>query len=131
MNFPEELRYTKEHEWIKMDSDDRSSAAMATIGITEYAQGELGDVIFIDIQQGQTVSAGDSFGTIEAVKTVSDLYAPVAGTISEVNTALNDNPEQVNKDPYGAGWLVKMTVSNPKDIDALLSATDYKALIGK
>ena len=125
MNFPEELRYTKEHEWIKVDGKT------ATVGITEYAQGELGDVIFIDIQQGQNVSAGDSFGTIEAVKTVSDLYAPVAGTISEVNTALNDNPESVNKDPYGEGWLVKMTVNDPNEVNGLLSAADYRALIGK
>ena len=101
MNFPSELKYTKEHEWLRIEGK------VGTVGVTDYAQGELGDVIFVDVKPGQTVSAGDSFGSIEAVKTVSDLYAPVSGTITEVNPALNDNPALVNTDPYGDGWLVK------------------------
>ncbi len=100
MTFPENLTYTKEHEWVKVDGN------VATIGITDFAQGELGDVIFVDILGGQTVSAGASIGSVEAVKTVSDIYSPVSGTIVEVNTAVNDAPDTVNKDPYGDGWLV-------------------------
>jgi len=125
MNFPADLRYTKEHEWIRVEGKT------GVIGITEYAQGELGDVIFIDVKPGATVSAGDSFGSIEAVKTVSDLYAPVAGSIREVNPALNDNPDLVNKDPYGEGWLVKMELKDPSEVSKLLSAEDYKKLVGQ
>jgi glycine cleavage system H protein len=125
MNFPSELRYTKEHEWIRVES------STATVGITEYAQGELGDVIFIDVKPGGEVSVGDSFGSVEAVKTVSDLYAPVAGSVTEVNPALNDNPELVNKDPYGEGWLVKMAMSDANQASGLLSADEYKKLIGQ
>ena len=125
MNFPENLRYTKEHEWIKVDGKT------AVIGITEYAQSELGDVIYIDVATGKSVEGGESFGTVEAVKTVSDLYAPVSGKVTEVNAALSDAPETVNKDPYGDGWLVKMEITNPAEVDGLLSAADYKSLIGK
>lgn len=125
MTFPEELRYTKDHEWIKLDGNN------ATVGITEYAQGELGDVIYLDVNTGKTVDAHGSFGTVEAVKTVSDLYAPVAGTISEMNPALADSPELVNKDPYGDGWLVKMTVKDPSELNNLLTASQYKELIGQ
>lgn len=125
MTFPEDLRYTKDHEWIKLDGNK------ATVGITEYAQGELGDVIYLDVNTGKTVEAHGSFGTVEAVKTVSDLYAPVAGTVDELNPSLGDSPELVNKDPYGDGWLVKMTVKDPAEINGLLTAAQYKELIGQ
>lgn len=125
MNFPADLRYTKDHEWLRIEGDT------GTIGITDYAQGELGDVIYIDIAAGQTLSAGSSFGTVEAVKTVSDLYSPVAGTITEVNTGLNDNPETVNRDPYGGGWLVKVKLDNPSDFGDTISVDEYKSLIGQ
>ena len=124
MNFPSDLRYTKEHEWIRIDGTN------ATVGITEFAQSELGDVIFVDVKSGATCAAGDSFGSIEAVKTVSDLYAPVACTIAEVNPMVNDNPELVNKDPYGDGWLVKVTLKDSAH-EGLLSADDYRKLIGQ
>ena len=110
MNFPDTLTYTKEHEWIKVDGN------VATIGITDFAQGELGDVIFLDIDSGKTVNAGDSVGSVEAVKTVSDIYSPVSGKIIEVNTAINDGPESVNKDPYGDGWLLKVEMSKPEEV---------------
>jgi glycine cleavage system H protein len=125
MNFPAELKYTKEHEWIRIDG------TTATVGITDYAQGELGDVIYIDVTAGRAANAGDSFGSIEAVKTVSDLYAPVSGTITEVNPKLSDSPDLVNHDPYGEGWLVKMSVTDGGAAAGLLSADDYKKLIGK
>jgi len=125
MNFPSELRYTKEHEWIRVEG------STGVVGITDYAQGELGDVIYLDVNTGTSVAAGDSFGTVEAVKTVSDLYAPVAGTIAELNPLLGDSPDLVNRDPYGEGWLVKITLANPADVDGLLSADDYKKLIGQ
>lgn len=125
MTFPENLTYTKEHEWVKVDGN------VATIGITDFAQGELGDVIFVDIAAGQTVSAGSSVGSVEAVKTVSDIYSPVSGTISEVNTAVNDAPETVNKDPYGDGWLLKIEMSNPEELKQTLTVADYRALIGQ
>ncbi|HYM19661.1 MAG TPA: glycine cleavage system protein GcvH [Candidatus Kapabacteria bacterium] len=125
MNFPENLTYTKEHEWLKVDG------AVATIGITDFAQGELGDVIYIDIANGQDVSAGHSVGSVEAVKTVSDIYSPVSGKVIEVNTALNDAPDTVNKDPYGGGWLLKVQMSNPDEVKQTLSVADYKALIGQ
>lgn len=123
MNFPSELKYTKEHEWLRVEGN------VGTVGVTDYAQGELGDVIFVDVKPGQTVNAGDSFGSIEAVKTVSDLYAPVSGTITEVNPALNDNPALVNTDPYGDGWLVKFEISEQGG--DLLGVDDYKGLIGQ
>jgi glycine cleavage system H protein len=126
MNFPDTLKYTKDHEWIRVEGN------VAVIGITDFAQGELGDVIYIDIQEGAEVSAGDSCGTVEAVKTVSDIYTPVSGKVSEVNTALNDAPDTVNRDPYGAGWLLKIEMSNPDELNThAMDANAYKALIGK
>jgi glycine cleavage system H protein len=123
MNIPENLKYTKDHEWVKTDG------STAIVGITDYAQGELGDIIYIDVTTvGNDVAQGDSFGTIEAVKTVSDMYAPVAGKISDFNSAVNDNPAIVNQDPYGEGWLVKMEISG--EPEGLLSAEEYKALVG-
>ncbi len=124
MQFPDNLRYTKDHEWIRLEGNT------ATIGITEFAQRELGDIVFVDISTvGKTLGANEIFGTVEAVKTVSDLYLPVAGTVDEVNGDLESNPEHVNNDPYGKGWMVKMTVSNAADVDALLSASAYKELV--
>ncbi len=126
MNLPQDLKYTKEHEWIKIDG------TTGTVGITDHAQGELGDVVFVELPAaGKAVKQGESFGTIEAVKAVSDLYAPVTGTIKEVNGALNANPELVNKEPYGAGWMVKITLSNPDEVKGLLDAAGYQAMIGK
>jgi glycine cleavage system H protein len=124
MNFPENLRYTKDHEWISLEGN------VATIGITDFAQRELGDIVYVDINTvGKALNAEEVFGTVEAVKTVSDLFLPVAGTISEVNSALNDQPEAVNSDPYGAGWMVKVTVNNPADVEQLLDAAAYSALV--
>lgn len=126
MNFPEDLKYTKDHEWLKVDGDT------GTIGITDYAQGELGDVVFVELPAiGKAVKAHDSFGTIEAVKAVSDLYAPVSGSILEINKELEKSPETVNKDPYGAGWMVKIKLSNASELSELLDASAYKALIGQ
>jgi glycine cleavage system H protein len=125
MNFPEQLRYTKEHEWISVDGN------IATIGITEFAQGELGDIIYVDIDTiGKDLSAEAVFGTVEAVKTVSDLFLPVAGTITEKNPLLDSQPELVNQDPYGDGWMVKITLKDPADVEALMDAAAYQALIG-
>ena len=126
MTFPETLKYTKDHEWIKVDGNT------ATVGITEFAQRELGDIVFVDINtKGKNLSANEIFGTVEAVKTVSDLYLPIAGTITEVNGDLESNPESVNQDPYGKGWMIKMTVSNTADLDSLLDAAAYTALVGE
>jgi glycine cleavage system H protein len=125
MNFPENLRYTKEHEWISIEGN------VATIGITEFAQGELGDIIYVDIESlGKELTANAVFGTVEAVKTVSDLFLPIAGTPTEKNPLLESQPELVNQDPYGDGWMVKMTISNPSEVDSLLDVASYKALIG-
>lgn len=125
MNIPEGLKYTKEHEWVKVEGN------VGTVGVTDYAQGELGDIIYIDVTTvGSDVAMGDTFGTIEAVKTVSDMYAPVSGKITEFNAAVNENPASVNQDPYGAGWLVKIDISNMGDLDSLLSPEEYKNLIG-
>ncbi|MEN9952946.1 MAG: glycine cleavage system protein [Bacteroidota bacterium] len=125
MNFPEQLRYTKEHEWISIDGN------VATIGITEFAQGELGDIIYVDIDSiGKDLSAEAVFGTVEAVKTVSDLFLPVAGTITEKNPLLDSQPELVNQDPYGDGWMVKITLKDPAEVEALMDAAAYQALIG-
>lgn len=125
MNFPAELRYTKDHEWIKLEGNT------ATIGITDFAQHELGDIVYVDISTtGKTLAAEEVFGTVEAVKTVSDLFLPVAGTILEVNSLLEKQPELVNTDPYGDGWMVKMTVSNVADVEALMSSEAYAALVG-
>ena len=126
MNFPAQLKYTKDHEWIQLHED-----GTATIGITDFAQSELGDIVYVDVNTiGQTLDAEAVFGTVEAVKTVSDLYLPVAGTLLEVNSSVNDQPEQVNKDPYGAGWLIKLKVSNPSDVNQLMDAAAYEALVG-
>jgi glycine cleavage system H protein len=125
MNFPENLRYTKDHEWIKLEGN------IATIGITDFAQRELGDIVYVEIETvGKPLMAEAVFGTVEAVKTVSDLYLPVSGTINEVNPALGDSPEVVNSDPYGEGWMVKMTVTNPDDVKALMDAAAYTNLVG-
>jgi glycine cleavage system H protein len=126
MNFPEDIKYTKDHEWIRVSGNE------AQIGITEFAQGELGDIVFVDINTvGKEIKHGDLFGTIEAVKTVSDLFMPVTGKVLEVNPKLESNPELVNKDPYGDGWMVKITIQNAADINSLLSAADYKKEIGQ
>jgi len=126
MNIPADLKYTKDHEWIKVESGN-----IAVVGVTDFAQGELGDIVYVEIEtKGETIAKEEVFGTIEAVKTVSDLFMPVSGEITEVNSALDGNPESVNKDPYGAGWMVKITLSNPSELDGLLTADQYKALIG-
>ncbi|WEK37300.1 MAG: glycine cleavage system protein GcvH [Candidatus Pseudobacter hemicellulosilyticus] len=125
MNFPDTLRYTKDHEWIKLEGN------IATVGVTDFAQRELGDIVYVDISSvGKEFSANEVFGTVEAVKTVSDLFLPVDGTINEVNPALEGSPELVNTDPYGEGWMVKMTVSDPAAVEALLDATAYAQLVG-
>lgn len=125
MNFPSELKYTKDHEWVSISGNE------ATIGITDFAQRELGDIVYIDINSvGTEVAKEEVFGTVEAVKTVSDLFMPLTGTVLEVNDSLNDSPELVNSDPYGKGWMVKVTISDLADIEGLLSAEDYKALVG-
>jgi glycine cleavage system H protein len=125
MNIPAELKYTKDHEWISIDGD------IATIGITDFAQRELGDIVFVDVNAvGKELAAGDVFGTVEAVKTVSDLFLPVAGTITEVNPGLDGSPESVNSDPYGAGWMVKMQIKDIAEVASLLDAAAYEAVIG-
>ena len=125
MNFPDNLRYTKDHEWIKLEGN------MAIIGITDFAQRELGDIVYVEIETvGKTLTAEAVFGTVEAVKTVSDLYLPVSGTINEVNPELANSPELVNTDPYNGGWMVKMTVSNVADVNGLMDAAAYKNLVG-
>jgi glycine cleavage system H protein len=124
MNIPDGLKYTKDHEWVKIEGNK------ATVGITDFAQSELGDIVYVDISTvGQQVAAHEVFGTVEAVKTVSDLYMPVAGKVLEVNPILDGTPEKVNEDPYGDGWMVKVEITGP--VDALLTAAQYKELIGK
>lgn len=124
MNFPAELKYTSDHEWIRIEGNE------AYIGITEFAQGELGDIVYIDINTlGQDVTKESVFGTVEAVKTVSDLFMPVDGTILEVNSKLDSQPELVNSDPYGEGWMVKISIKNPADAGNLLDASAYKSII--
>ena len=126
MNFPETLKYTKDHEWLLLNGDT------GTVGITDHAQGELGDVVFVELPAiGKTVRQHDSFGTIEAVKAVSDLFSPVSGTVLEVNGSLQGKPELVNQDPYGKGWMLKIKIGSLSEISSLLSASDYKSLIGK
>ncbi|MBK9508385.1 MAG: glycine cleavage system protein GcvH [Cytophagaceae bacterium] len=126
MNFPADCRYTEDHEWIKLESD-----GTALVGVTDFAQSELGDIVFIEIEtEGEDLEAGDIFGTVEAVKTVSDLFLPVKGKILEVNPALADEPELVNNDPYGGGWMIKLEVANPADLVALLDVDQYKNLTG-
>ncbi len=125
MHLPEDLRYTKEQEWIRVSGND------AYIGITEFAQKELGDIVYVDITtQGQELKQNDIFGTVEAVKTVSDLFIPVSGTILEVNELLNSQPELVNTDPYGKGWMIKMSIADLQELESLLSANTYAAVIG-
>lgn len=125
MNFPANLKYTKDHEWIAVEGN------VATVGITDFAQRELGDIVFIDItSNGKSLAAEEIFGTVEAVKTVSDLFLPVKGTITEVNPALEGSPELVNSDPYGEGWMIKMTVDNLSDIEQLMNSEAYTALVG-
>ena len=125
MNFPEKLKYTKDHEWVSVSGNE------ATIGITDFAQRELGDIVYIDINSiGTEIAKDDVFGTVEAVKTVSDLFMPLTGTVLEVNGDLNDNPELVNSDPYQKGWMVKVAVTDLAEVNELLSAEDYKALVG-
>lgn len=125
MEFPSNARYTKDHEWIRLDGD------IATVGITDFAQGELGDIVFVDIPtEGETLAAEEVFGSVEAVKTVSDLYLPVAGEIVEVNAAIDGQPDLVNTDPYGAGWMVRIKVDSVADVEALLDVDAYRALVG-
>lgn len=125
MNFPENLKYTKDHEWIRVEGD------AAYIGITDFAQGELGDIVYVEIEtEGEDLKQEEIFGTVEAVKTVSDLFMPVSGKIEQVNPELQTNPEAVNKDPYGKGWMIKVAIADKVELDSLLSAADYKALIG-
>ena len=125
MNFPEELKYTKDHEWVRVEGN------VAFIGITDFAQGELGDIVYVDITTlGEELAHEEIFGTVEAVKTVSDLFMPVSGTINEVNKGLDTNPEAVNKDPYGAGWMIKVEMKDVAEVNNLLSVADYRALIG-
>lgn len=124
MNIPANLRYTKDHEWISIEGN------IATVGITDFAQGELGDIVYVDITTvGKALKAEEVFGTVEAVKTVSDLFLPLTGTINEINPALESQPELVNTDPYGEGWMIKMTVDNIADADALLTSEAYSALV--
>ena len=125
MNIPQDLKYTKDHEWIKVDGD------IATIGITDFAQGELGDIVFVEIEtEGETLDQEATFGTIEAVKTVSDLFMPVSGEITEFNTSLETDPETVNSDPYGNGWMVKIKMSDSSQLDELMDAASYQAMLG-
>lgn len=125
MNIPQELKYTKEHEWVRKDGD------LFTVGITDFAQGELGDIVYVEIEtEGETLGQDEVFGSVEAVKTVSDLYLPIAGEIVEVNSGLDKAPEVVNEDPYGSGWMIKVRASNASQWDSLMSADEYKNLIG-
>ena len=125
MNIPANLKYTKDHEWVLVDGD------VATIGITDFAQKELGDIVYVEVETlDQTLERDEIFGTVEAVKTVSDLFLPLSGEIIEFNDSLEADPEKVNTDPYGDGWMVKVKISNSSEVDALLSSEDYKALIG-
>ena len=125
MNFPENLKYTKDHEWVRIEGD------IAFIGITDFAQGELGDIVYVEIEtEGEELAKEEIFGTVEAVKTVSDLFMPLSGKVLEVNPGLQTNPESVNKAPYGDGWMIKISMSNAAEQSELLSVADYKALIG-
>ena len=125
MNVPEELKYTKDHEWVKIEGD------IATIGITDFAQGELGDIVYVEVETlDDTLEADAVFGSVEAVKTVSDLFLPVSGKITEMNEGLEDNPELINDDPYEKGWIIKMEIQNPEELEELLNSESYKELIG-
>ena len=124
MNFPENLKYTKDHEWVRVEGDE------AYVGVTDFAQGELGDIVYVDIEtEGETLAQEDAFGNIEAVKTVSDLFMPVSGTILEFNKQIEDAPELVNEDPYGEGWIIKIKLSNPSELDGLMDAASYQASV--
>lgn len=126
MNIPEELKYTKDHEWISFDGE------IATVGITDFAQRELGDIVYVEVETvGETLDADEVFGTVEAVKTVSDLFLPVSGEIIEFNEDLEDTPEDVNAEPYSKGWMIKMKISNPDDLNQLLDSNQYRELIGE
>lgn len=125
MNIPANLRYTKDHEWVLVEGDT------ATVGITDFAQRELGDIVYVDIEtEGEELRSGDTFGTVEAVKTVADLYMPLSGKVLEINPDLEDNPDRVNSDPYGGGWMAKIGISHPGELDGLLDAAAYQALVG-
>lgn len=125
MNIPSELKYTKDHEWIRINED------IATVGITDFAQGELGDIVYVEVETvDETLEKDEVFGTVEAVKTVSDLFLPLSGEIIELNELLEDEPEKVNADPYGDGWMIKLKINDASEIDSLMSASDYKELIG-
>ncbi|WP_299222802.1 glycine cleavage system protein GcvH [uncultured Psychroserpens sp.] len=125
MNIPSDLKYTKDHEWVKIEGDT------ATVGITDFAQGELGDIVYVEVETlDETLEAEEIFGTVEAVKTVSDLFLPLSGEITDFNELLEDEPEKVNSDPYGDGWMIKIKFSDASQIDQLLSADDYKAIVG-
>jgi glycine cleavage system H protein len=124
MNLPENLKYTKEHEWVRVEGD------IAVVGITDFAQGELGDIVFVEVETvGETLAVGETFGTVEAVKTVSDLFMPVAGEILEFNEALEDSPELINKDAYGEGWMIKVKIEDASQLDDLMDAAAYKAML--
>lgn len=124
MNYPEELKYTKDHEWVRVEGD------VATVGITDYAQGELGDIVYVEIEtEGEELDQEEVFGTVEAVKTVSDLFMPLSGEVVEVNESLEDAPETVNDDPYGEGWMIKIKLSDTSQVDELMSADDYKEMV--
>lgn len=126
MNFPANLKYTKDHEWIRVEGNE------AFVGVTDFAQGELGDIVYVEIEtEGETIAREEIFGTVEAVKTVSDLFMPISGKILQVNPALQGNPEAVNKDPYGDGWMIKVKIDNAAELNDLLSADAYKQLIGQ
>ena len=125
MNFPAELKYTKDHEWIRVEGDT------ATVGITDFAQRELGDIVYVEIEtEGEELCAGETFGTVEAVKTVADLYMPISGKVSEINADLEDNPDKVNTEPYTGGWMAKILISDAAELDGLMSAEAYQALVG-
>lgn len=125
MNIPQELKYTKDHEWVKIDGD------VATVGVTDYAQGELGDIVYVEVETlGETLERDEVFGTVEAVKTVSDLFLPLTGEILEFNESLENTPEKVNSDPYGEGWMIKLKISDQSQVSNLLSPEEYKDLIG-
>jgi len=126
MNFPENLKYSSDHEWVRAEGSE------AYVGITDFAQEELGDIVYLDVPtEGETLEQGEVFGSVEAVKTVSDLMMPVSGEVLEINPELDDAPELVNKEPYGKGWIIKVSLENPEEVDSLMSAADYKEFIGK
>ena len=125
MNFPDNLKYTKDHEWVRVEGN------VAVIGITDFAQGELGDIVFVEIEtEGESLDKESVFGTVEAVKTVSDLFMPVSGKVTKVNDGLTSKPESVNKDPYGEGWMVRVEMSNASEVNDLMSAADYRKMVG-